>query len=87
MTFMCDVLTGTSPGLYSEDELQSIVGHMMPGGVQTKRVDKIEQALERFVKRVRQNLHIVVCLNYKGRRFSSFLPACTTITLFPSLLG
>lgn len=84
MTFMCDVLTGTSPGLYSEDELQSIVGHMMPGGVQTKRVDKIEQALERFVKRVRQNLHIVVCLNYKGR---CSLPACVTVTLFPSLLG
>ncbi|XP_070211333.1 dynein heavy chain domain-containing protein 1-like isoform X3 [Littorina saxatilis] len=62
---------GTSPGLYSEDELQTIVGHMMPGGVQTKRVDKIEQAFERFVKRVQQNLHIVVCLNYKGNSYSS----------------
>ncbi|XP_076466624.1 dynein heavy chain domain-containing protein 1-like isoform X2 [Babylonia areolata] len=62
---------GTSPGMYSEDEMQSIVGHMMPGGVQTKRVDKIEQAFERFVKRVRQYLHIVVCLNYKGNSYSS----------------
>ncbi|XP_025095393.1 dynein heavy chain domain-containing protein 1-like isoform X2 [Pomacea canaliculata] len=62
---------GTSPGLYSEDEVQTIVGHMMPGGVQTKRADKIEQAFQRFVKRVCQNLHIVVCLNYKGNSFSS----------------
>ncbi|XP_035825634.1 dynein heavy chain domain-containing protein 1 [Aplysia californica] len=62
---------GTSPGLYSDEEVQDIVGHMMPGGVQTKRVDKIEQAFERFIKRVRQNLHVIVCLNYKGNSFST----------------
>ncbi|GFR96322.1 dynein heavy chain domain-containing protein 1-like [Elysia marginata] len=62
---------GTAPGLYSEEEVQDIVGHMMPGGVQTKRVDKIEQAFERFVKRIRQNLHVIVCLNYKGNCFST----------------
>ncbi|GFO14602.1 dynein heavy chain, partial [Plakobranchus ocellatus] len=61
----------TAPGLYSEEEVQDIVGHMMPGGVQTKKVDKIEQAFERFVKRVRQNLHVIVCLNYKGNCFST----------------
>ena len=70
---------GTAPGLYSEEEVQDIVGHMMPGGVQTKRVDKIEQAFERFVKRIRQNLHVVVCLNYKGE---FFIPNSTLTTLF-----
>ncbi|CAL1542045.1 unnamed protein product [Lymnaea stagnalis] len=62
---------GTAPGLYSEAEVQDIVGHLMPGGVQTKKVEKIEQAFDRFVKRVRQNLHIIVLLNYKGNNFST----------------
>lgn len=60
-------VVGTSPGLYTDDELQSIVSQMMPGGVQTKRIDKIEQAFERFLKRIRQNLHVVVCLSYRGK--------------------
>ncbi|KAL8594105.1 hypothetical protein ACOMHN_000817 [Nucella lapillus] len=78
---------GTSPGLYSEEEMQTIVGHMMPGGVQTKRVDKMEQAFERFVKRVRQNLHIVVCLNYKGNSYSSdFRGLQDKIGRFPGLV-
>ena len=58
---------GTSPGLYDEREMQSIVSQMMPGGVQTKKIDKIEQAFERFLKRIRQNLHVVVCLSYRGQ--------------------
>ena len=60
-------ISGTSPGLYTDDELQSIVSQMMPGGVQTKRIDKIEQAFDRFLKRIRQNLHVVVCLSYRGK--------------------
>lgn len=63
----CIYGTGTSPGLYTEKEMQSIVSQMMPGGVQTKRIDKIEQAFERFLKRIRQNLHVVVCLSYRGK--------------------
>jgi len=47
--------------------MQSIVSQMMPGGVQTKKIDKIEQAFERFLKRIRQNLHVVVCLSYRGQ--------------------
>ena len=61
------IISGTSPGLYTDDELQSIVSQMMPGGVQTKRIDKIEQAFDRFLKRIRQNLHVVVCLSYRGK--------------------
>ena len=59
-------ISGTSPGLYTEDELQSIVSQMMPGGVQTKRIDKIEQAFERFIKRIKQHLHVIVCLSFRG---------------------
>lgn len=59
-------LIGTSPGLYTDEEIQNIVSAVMPGGVTTKRVDKIEIALERFLKKIRQNLHVVVCMNYRG---------------------
>ena len=63
----CFLSAGTSPGLYTEDELQSIVSQMMPGGVQTKKIDKIEQAFDRFLRRVKQHLHVVVCLSYRGK--------------------
>lgn len=61
-------LIGTVPGLYTDEEIQNIVSAVMPGGVTTKRVDKIEIALERFLKKIRQNLHVVVCMNYRGMK-------------------
>lgn len=63
---------GTSPGLYTDEEIQNIVSAVMPGGVTTKRVDKIEIALERFLKKIRQNLHVVVCMNYRGMNIFFF---------------
>ncbi|XP_060599368.1 dynein heavy chain domain-containing protein 1-like [Ruditapes philippinarum] len=78
---------GTSPGLYTEDELQSIVSQMMPGGVQTKRIDKIEQAFERFIKRIKQHLHVIVCLSFRGNSFSSnFKSLHNVMCKFPGLL-
>ncbi|XP_052798483.1 dynein heavy chain domain-containing protein 1-like isoform X5 [Mya arenaria] len=78
---------GTSPGLYTEQEMQEIVSQMMPGGVQTKRIDKIEQAFERFLKRIKQHLHVVVCLSYRGNSFSSnFKSLHKVMSRFPNLL-
>ncbi|XP_078321880.1 dynein heavy chain domain-containing protein 1-like isoform X9 [Crassostrea virginica] len=67
----CLMNEGTSPGLYTDEEIQNIVSAVMPGGVTTKRVDKIEIALERFLKKIRQNLHVVVCMNYRGNSYCS----------------
>ncbi|XP_062587861.1 dynein heavy chain domain-containing protein 1-like, partial [Saccostrea cucullata] len=67
----CLMNEGTSPGLYSDEEIQNIVSAVMPGGVTTKRVDKIEIALERFLKKIRQNLHVVMCMNYRGNSYCS----------------
>ncbi|KAJ8313861.1 hypothetical protein KUTeg_008422 [Tegillarca granosa] len=85
---VCSLMAeGTSPGLYSEDEIQSIVSQMMPGGVQTKRVDKIDQAFERFLKKIRQNLHVIVCLNYKGNSFNSdFRSLYKRLSCYPGLI-
>ncbi|CAG5130196.1 unnamed protein product, partial [Candidula unifasciata] len=62
---------GTAPGVYTEEDFQNIISQMMPGGVHTKRVDKMQLAFDRFVKRIQQNLHVLVCLNYRGNRYSS----------------
>ncbi|KAL3832089.1 hypothetical protein ACJMK2_023767 [Sinanodonta woodiana] len=78
---------GTSPGLYTEEEMQSIVSQMMPGGVQTKRIDKIEQAFDRFLKRIRQNLHVIVCLSFRGNSYSSdFRTLHSLICRYPALI-
>ncbi|XP_069111192.1 dynein heavy chain domain-containing protein 1-like isoform X2 [Argopecten irradians] len=83
----CLMAEGTSPGLYTDDEVQAIVSQMMPGGVQTKRVDKIEQAFERYLKKIRQNLHIIVCLNYRGNSYSSDVRNLhDKLNLYPNLL-
>lgn len=63
------LILGTCPGLYSGEQLQELISQMMPGGVQIKRPDKIDQAFDRFLKKVRQNLHVIVCLNYRGISF------------------
>lgn len=69
LTKVCSLMVeGTFPGLYSEAELQHIAAAMTPGQVQTKRVDKIEQAFERFLKKVRSSMHVVVCLNYRANK-------------------
>ncbi|XP_056008158.1 dynein heavy chain domain-containing protein 1-like [Ostrea edulis] len=67
----CLMNEGTSPGLYTDEEIQNIVSAVMPGGVTTKRVDKIEIALERFLKKIRQNIHVIVCMNYRGNSYCS----------------
>ncbi|XP_041366047.1 dynein-1-beta heavy chain, flagellar inner arm I1 complex-like isoform X2 [Gigantopelta aegis] len=78
---------GTSPGLYSEQEILDIVSQMMPGGVQTKRVDKIEQAFERYVRHIKQNMHVIVSVNYKGNSFcTDFHNLHEKVCLYPNLI-
>lgn len=57
---------GTCPDLYTDEEVQSIATQMTPGQVKATRVDKIEAMFDKFLKRVRQNLHVITCLNYNG---------------------
>uniref|UniRef100_A0A8W8M9M4 AAA+ ATPase domain-containing protein n=1 Tax=Magallana gigas TaxID=29159 RepID=A0A8W8M9M4_MAGGI len=83
----CLMNEGTSPGLYTDEEIQNIVSAVMPGGVTTKRVDKIEIALERFLKKIRQNLHVVVCMNYRGNSYSNDSQVFhTRLMKYPGLL-
>ena len=68
--FMCYL--GMLPGLYSSDEMSHIATQMMPGQVQTKRVDKIEVAMEKFYRHIRDNLHVLFSVNHHGENNENF---------------
>ena len=58
--------SGTCPGLYTAEEMQSIATQITPGQTKATRADKIEMMFDKFTRRVRQNLHVITCLNYDG---------------------
>ena len=36
---------------------------MTPGQVKLTKLDKIDASFNKFAERVRQNLHVIICLN------------------------
>jgi len=62
----CLMSVGQYPGLYSDSDMQAMATAMTPGQVQTKRIDKIELAFERYLRKVRQNMHVILSLDYSG---------------------
>jgi hypothetical protein len=59
------------PGLYSPEEIQMIAQQMTPGQVKTTRLDKIEAAFNKFLKRVQQNLHVIFSFSYTGKHMNT----------------
>lgn len=57
------------PGLYSDSDMQNMATAMTAGQVQTKRIDKIEIAFDRYLRKVKQNMHIIVSLDFSGLYF------------------
>ena len=69
---LCSLMAeGRFPGLYSDSDMQAMATSMTPGQVQTKRIDKIELTFERYLKKVRQNMHIIISLDISGQLKSS----------------
>ena len=60
------LITGSCPGLYTDEEIQNLATLMNPGQVKATRIDKIEAMFDKFQKRVKQNMHVITCLNYSG---------------------
>ena len=58
---------GRYPGLYSDADMQNMATAMTPGQVQTKKLDKIELSFERYLKKVKQNIHIVTSLDISSK--------------------
>eukprot|EP00058_Branchiostoma_floridae_P015154 XP_002600642.1 hypothetical protein BRAFLDRAFT_102421 [Branchiostoma floridae] len=79
---VCSLMTeGTCPGLYDDEELMTIANQIMQGTVPGKHSDKFELALERYHKRIRTNLHVVVTMDLTGP-----VPLHHRLRQFPTLL-
>ncbi|XP_013418883.1 dynein heavy chain domain-containing protein 1-like [Lingula anatina] len=82
------MVEGTCPGLYTTEELQQIATQMTPGQVQIRKVDKVEQTFnDKFIRRVKQNLHVVIILNYSGSTvYTKHSPMHNLLRKCPSLI-
>ena len=58
--------SGTCAGLYTPEMTQRIATLMTPGRVKVTRLEKIEYLFENYLVRVRQNLHVIVCIDTSG---------------------
>ena len=56
-------LQGTCADLYVDDEVKKLATMMTPGQVKLTKPDKIDDSFKKFTERVRQNLHVIFCLN------------------------
>jgi dynein heavy chain len=80
--------TGEVPNLFPHDEVDKIVSDMIPKCREAGIVESRDSALAYFVSRVRDKLHIVLCMSPVGdalrvrcRQFPSLIN-CTTIDWF-----
>lgn len=77
---------GTCPGLYTKNELHMITSNLLPVGQRgIRRAEHLDIAQERFFRRVKSHLHVVVCLKYSPL-VTSTSPSQAQIYRFPILL-
>ena len=77
---------GTCPGLYTHNELFMISNQLLPGGKRgARRVKNQDIAQERYFRRVKSNLHVVVCLKYRKLDLTNS-PEKNQLYKFPALV-
>ena len=76
--------TGDIPNLMVEDDKNKIINDVRPIVIEMKKVDSIEVINQTFTERVRNNLHICLCMSPVGdtlrvrcRKFPSLVNCCT----------
>lgn len=81
--------SGEVPNLYSPDELVPLYDTLRPIAKQDGIIDTPDQLWNYFIQRVRNNLHVVLCLSYIGdnfrnrcRMYPSLVNCCTIIWFF-----
>ena len=80
------MFVGTCPGLYTPNELFLISNQLLPGGKRgARRVENQDIAQERYFRRVRSHLHVVVCLKYRKLDLSNSLEK-NQLYKFPKLV-
>ena len=43
--------------------MQNVASQMTPGQVKITSAEKIDSTFKKFIQRVRQNMHVVICLD------------------------
>ena len=77
---------GTCPGLYTPNELSMISNQLLPGGKRgARRVENQDIAQERYFRRVKSHLHVVVCLKHRTLDLSNSLEK-NHLYKFPALV-
>ncbi len=76
--------TGEIPNLFAPEDKDRIINGVRPVVIEMKRVDTIESINATFVERVRDNMHITLCMSPVGdtlrvrcRMFPSLVNCCT----------
>ena len=59
-------LLGECADLYNLEEMQNIASALSTGQLRITRLDKVESGMTKYLTRVRQNCHVVICLSTKG---------------------
>jgi len=86
LTLIFPMFLGTCPGLYTPNELFLISNQLLPGGKRgARRVENQDIAQERYFRRVRSHLHVVVCLKYRKLDLSNSLEK-NQLYKFPKLV-
>lgn len=66
--FLC---SGYIPGLFNDDDLEQILGSLRNEAKAKGIPDNRDSLFEFFISRVRQNLHVVMCVSPVGQHFRS----------------
>ncbi|XP_070566099.1 dynein heavy chain domain-containing protein 1-like isoform X2 [Ptychodera flava] len=75
---------GTIPNLYTEEEIDEIATTMLPGSKGGgHRGQRLEMAVDRFYRRVCNNMHVVMCMDFTDINYTK---AIDTLQMFPTLL-
>ncbi|XP_029192398.2 LOW QUALITY PROTEIN: dynein heavy chain domain-containing protein 1-like [Acropora millepora] len=87
MQDICSFMSeGTCPGLYTQNELSLISSQLLPGGKRgARRAESQDIAQDRYFRRVKSNLHVVVCLKYTPLHLSAS-PDKNQLYKFPALV-
>lgn len=68
-SLMCE---GTCPGLYTPNELSLVSNQLLPGGKRgARRAEGQDIAQDRYFRRVKSHIHVVVCLKYTPLHLST----------------
>ena len=65
----CDCFLGVCPDLYTQQDMQKLATAMTPGQAKLINIERITASFAKFTRRVRQNMHVIVCMNMIGVYF------------------